>query len=116
MSDKAYFKYLESLSLEQQMAIQRQPYSNEDSGIPLPVVEPIPAPIDTEWLAYVENCREQIGNYLKLMAIAESAETPIELKLEAVNISKICLRNLGYLGMNGREIGTVIDGNFRWQP
>lgn len=111
-----YHEWVAGLSLDKQMALMRQPYDNEDSGVPLPVVEPIPAPIDEEHIKYVADCKEQIENYLMLIEITEDESNPMELRFKAGMVSQLCLHNLGNLGMSGGEIALVIDGNFKWHP
>lgn len=104
--------YYASLSPAQQMALMRQPYDSDDSGVPLPVFKADVEVGERRYLAFVKGEYEK---YRQCLAWAGDENLANEDRLAAYETALFVIQNLATCGPSGDEIARLMSSKFEWR-
>lgn len=116
MSNKQFLEWQARQSEERQMAIMRQPYSNEDSGVALPV-EPQSQSVmtneESDWLDNLLGFIDAKGRYTKLIEISRDTRLPLRERFDAMQRANLVIIEMGEFDRPASDVAAVVYGNFK---
>ena len=111
-----YHEWVAGLSLDKQMALMRQPYDNEDSGVPLPVSTPNRSSLSAEEGAYLDSLLgflDVAEKYNRLTQESRNSSLSLEQRFDALKRANLCIIEMGSFDMTAKDVADVVYGNFR---
>lgn len=110
-----YHDWMAKLPIENQMAMMRQSYSSDDSGVPLPVSAPAVSSLTDDESAYLDNLfgfMDEAKRYDQLVQESRNLSLPIEQRFKAIKRANLCIIEMGSFDRTAKDVADVVYGNF----